>query len=385
MAEQDSSQERTEQPTPKRLADAKKKGQIPRSRDLNSMVITMLAAVSFLGFGSSMGHQFEAMLIDGLTLDRQDVFDVTAMQVSFAQGIFDGLILIGPFLLIMFVAALIAPISIGGWSFSWEALQPKLEKMDPIKGVKRIFSAKSLMELVKSIAKFVLITGVATAVIWVQAAEFFQLGHEPLKPALAHAASLVGWGFVLVSVALIMISVVDVPFQIWDHNRQMRMTMQEVKDEMKDTEGKPEVKGRIRQLQRQLAERRMMEAVPTADVIVTNPTHFAVALKYDQNGRGAPVVVAKGVDLIAMHIRRVGQQHDVTVLEAPPLARALYHTTELDREIPAGLYLAVAQVLAYVYQLKAVQKNGGKKPAPPKTELPDEYKKYSEVEAGSQG
>ena len=173
------------------------------------------------------------------------------------------------------------------------------------------------------------------------------------------------------------IAAIDVPFQIWDHKKQMRMTMQEVKDEMKDTEGKPEVKGRIRQMQRQLAEARMMDAVPDADVVVTNPTHFAVALKYDPENMKAPLVLAKGADFVAVNIRRVASANDILLIETPPLARALYHCTEVGQEIPNGLYVAVAQVLAYVFQLRDVQKNGGEKPTRPEPKVPEEYIKFT--------
>ena len=276
------------------------------------------------------------------------------------------------------VVALLAPLSMGGWSFSFEAIQPKLSKLNPIKGFGRLFSWRSLTELLKALVKFVLVTAVAIGVIWLQMGEFIQLGSESLQPGLAHAGELLTTAFLYVSAALILIAAVDVPFQIWDHNKQMRMTHQEVRDEMKDTEGKPEVRSRIRQLQREISQRRMMEAVPKADVVVTNPTHFAVALKYDPKKMRAPVVLAKGADLIALNIRKVAEENNITRIEAAPLARALYHSTEIGQAIPQGLYLAVAQLLAYVFQLKAVQKNGGKKPAPPPMEVPDEFKKYTE-------
>jgi flagellar biosynthetic protein FlhB len=294
---------------------------------------------------------------------------------------FDALWLLLPFFFLVAAAALLAPMALGGWAFSFEALQPKLSKLDPVKGLKRVFSAKGLMELVKAFAKFALVAAVAMTVIWVQMGDFLQLGNESLHSALAHAGHLFATAFLYVSAALILIAMADVPFQIWDHNKQMRMTKQEVKDEMKDTEGKPEVKARLRQLQREMANARMMEQVPQADVVVTNPTHFAVALKYDQLRMRAPLVVAKGADLVAANIRRVAAENKVLLVETPPLARALYHSTEMGQEIPEGLYVAVAQVLAYVYQLKTVQKNGGKKPTRPKPDIPEAYRKYADMGA----
>ncbi len=190
-----------------------------------------------------------------------------------------------------------------------------------------------------------------------------------LEPAIARGLSMLGWAAVILTSTLIVLALFDVPFQLWDHKRQLKMTQQEVRDELKETEGRPEVRGRIRQLQREMAQRRMMEEVPKADVIVTNPTHFAVALRYDADRMRAPIVVAKGADLVAANIRRVGREHDVPLVEAPLLARAIYFSTELEAPIPAGLYLAVAQLLAYVFQLKAYREFGGDIPQPP-DELP---------------
>jgi flagellar biosynthetic protein FlhB len=273
----------------------------------------------------------------------------------------------------LFVVALLVPASIGGWSFSTKSLAPNLEKLDPIKGLGRIFGWRGLMELAKALAKFLLIAAVAGALIMYMAPQLLQLGDEPLRRALAHAGGILGLSFVVLSAALIVIAAVDVPFQLWQHAKQLRMTRQEVKDEFKETEGRPEVKGRIRQLQREMAQRRMMEEVPKADVVVTNPTHFAVALKYDRK-MNAPKVVAKGVDLVAANIRGIAEQHEITMFEAPPLARALYYSTDLGQEIPAGLYVSVAQVLAYVYQLKTAHGAGETAPAPPADlPVPDEF------------
>lgn len=191
------------------------------------------------------------------------------------------------------------------------------------------------------------------------------LGSEPLRSGLAHTAHIVGWSFLAVSSVLVLIAAVDVPFQLWDHSNKLKMTKQEVKDEQKQTEGNPEVKGRIRAVQRQMSQQRMMADIPTADVVVTNPTHYAVALRYDQEGSGAPVVVAKGADLIAGQIRKVAAANEVAIVEAPPLARALYFNTDIGQEIPAGLYVAVAQLLAYIYQLKHMDTTGREEPAPP--------------------
>lgn len=377
MAEEETGQERSEEPTAKRRDEARKKGQVPRSRELNTMMVMAVAAVGLYTMGHSMLVDLSALITQHLQPGRSQIFDQRAGLSLLYRALVDAFWLLLPFFGLVMLAALLAPMSIGGWAFSFEALQPKLSKLDPIKGLKRVFSAKGLMELIKAFVKFMLVSAVAVAVIRHQFWEFINLGNEDVANALHHTASLVGIGFVYVTCALILIALVDVPFQMWDHNKQMRMTKQEVRDEMKDTEGKPEVRARIRQLQREMANARMMDAIPDADVIVTNPTHFAVALKYDQGVDRAPVVLAKGADLIALRIREIAAEHGIMRVETAPLARALYHTTEIGQEIPHGLYVAVAQILAYVYQLKTVQKNGGEIPSQPEPDIPDAFKKYA--------
>jgi len=376
MAESETGQERSEEPTSKRLEDARKKGQIARSRDFNTMIIIALAALALLFMGQRMVVDLGGLMSHYFQPSRAEIFDPMGVINWLYASILDGVWLLVPFLALMLVAAIFAPIMIGGWAFSWEAVAPKLSKLNPLKGIKRIFSAKGLMELVKAMAKFFLVAAVALVVIWVNVNAYLALGNMPIEAALVASGELIAWAFLLVTIALMIIAAIDVPFQIWDHKKQMKMTLQEVKDEMKDTEGKPEVKSKVRQLQRQMAEARMMDAVPEADVVITNPTHFAIALKYDPDTMKAPLVLARGADVMAGNIRRVAAANEILILEAPPLARALYHTTDIGQEIPHGLYVAVAQVLAYVFQLRDVQKNGGKKPSRPKPDVPEEFQKY---------
>lgn len=375
---QESGQERTEEPTAKRQADSKKKGQIARSRDFNTMAIVALAAAGLLIMGGRFTDGLSEIMTTGLTPTRTQIFDPEHLVTLFMGTILDALLLISPFLALMFVAALFAPILIGGWAFSWESLTPKFSKLNPISGFKKMFSLKSMVELLKTMAKFILVTAVAITVFGSQIDSFLKLGSQSIGMSISHAGELFGWGFLLLSIALVIIAAIDVPFQIWDHLRQMKMTLQEVKDEMKDSEGRPEVKGRIRQLQREIAERRMLEDVPQADVVITNPEHFAVALKYDQISGKAPMVVAKGVDIIAASIRKVAIHNDVTLVEAPPLARAIFYNAEIGDEIPESLYLAVAQILAYVFHLKTANEQGTDAPEVPKTTLPDEYKQFTD-------
>lgn len=372
MADQ-GAMDKTEQATPKRLREAREKGQIARSRDLNSLLLLLAASGGFLVFGENMVGGMARQMQSGFTQTRQSLFDTTTMQHFMGQVLGDVLQAFAPFLGLLFVAALLAPMSLGGWSFSPKALTPKLGKLNPGKGLGRIFSRRAPVEAFKAFAKFAVVAIVSAILLYNSAGVIFMLGSEPLLQGMAHMARIVGWSFLGMSSVLILIAAVDVPFQLWDHASKLKMSKQEIKDEQKQTEGNPEVKGRVRAVQRQIAQQRMMGDVPTADVVVTNPTHFAVALRYDQQANGAPRIVAKGADLIAAQIRKVAGAHDVAIVEAPPLARALYFNAEIGQEIPAGLYVAVAQLLAYVYQLKAVRTTGQETPVlPDDLPIPDE-------------
>ncbi|MCW9058319.1 MAG: flagellar biosynthesis protein FlhB [Gammaproteobacteria bacterium] len=374
MAQQDDGQERTEEATPKRLEDARKKGQIARSRELNTMAMLLLGALGLMGMAPFMIGRMEALFRTGLSLSREAVFDPWAMIDIFSISIMEGIALVMPFMVLMLVTALLAPMALGGWSFSVDAMAPKFEKLNPLKGLKRIFALRGLVELVKALAKFLLIGGVGALLLVHYMPHFNGLAYETVPQALAHAGSILGWSFLILSLSLMVIAAIDVPFQIWDHAKNLKMTRQEIKDEYKTTEGKPEVKAQIRRMQQELAQGRMMSEVPKADVVITNPTHFAVALKYDPKNMRAPLVVAKGADLIASQIRTVATANGVPLFEAPPLARAIYYSTDIDREVPAGLYLAVAQVLAYVYQLRTARRKGGFEPhRPVDLPVPDEF------------
>ncbi len=376
MAEENKDgQEKTEQPTPKREQDAKKKGQIARSRELNTMAITLIGGIALVSMSQHMGSGLWDIMSSNFTIPRADMYDPMAMLRRLAQAIEDGLLMLLPFFLVVVVVAILSSISLGGIAISGDALTPKLSKLNPIKGMKRVFSLKGLLELLKALAKFLLVGG-ATALILSQTLDdFLLLGQMELQQAVAHMGSIIGWSFIMIASTLILIAAIDVPFQMWDHKKQLKMTQQEVREEMKETEGRPEVRGHIRNLQREMAQRRMMEAVPQADVIVTNPTHFAVALRYDQDKMLAPKVVAKGRDLVATNIRRVATEHTVPIIESPLLARAIYFNAELGETIPAGLYLATAKILAYVFQLRTYRKDGMERPQEPSDlPIPDEFK-----------
>jgi len=363
----DSGQEKTEDPTPKREEQAREKGQVARSRELSTMLVLFSAVMAASILGSSIGNGMMDLISNLLAISRETIFNPAAMVSSLSYAILDALKVIAPFFFVMVVAAIVGPISLGGINFSTKALSFKWEKLDPIKGTKRIFAVKGLVELIKALAKFVIIATVALTFLYFNRDDLIALGSIPLEKGISNAMDIMLWAFLALSSALIIVAVIDVPFQLWDHKKQIKMTRQEVKDESKDSEGNPEVRGHVRQLQREMAQRRMMEDVPDADVVITNPEHYAVALKYDQSSPQAPIVVAKGVDFVALKIRAVANNHDVMILEAPPLARSIYHTTEISEEIPAGLYLAVAQILAYVYQLR--KKTYGDKGAPKKPDV----------------
>jgi len=365
-------QERTEQATPKRLREAREKGQVPRSKELNSMALLMAGAGGFLLMGETVLTGMQDILSNGLAIENVRNMDKYSVVEILGSTLVQSLLVVAPIFLLLTVVVIMTPVGLGGWSFSTKAISFKWEKIDPIKGVGRIFAWRGLMELVKVLAKFGLVAAISAMILWSLIDEILGLGAESLKPALAHVANLCGWSFLASSSALILIAAIDVPFQLWQHAKQLKMTKQEVKDEAKETDGRPEVKGRIRALQQELSQRRMMEAVPEADVVITNPTHYAIALRYDQYNMQAPVVVAKGADLVAARIRMLADQHSVAIVSAPPLARALYASTELNHEIPAGLYVAVANVLSYVYQLNAIGTGDEMPEQPTDLPIPDE-------------
>ena len=375
MADNENGQEKTEQPSAKRLDDAKRKGQVPRSRELNSMAVTMAGVICLVVMSSSIGGSFSEMMSDGFVLTREQIFDINAMTAQLAEGIGRVFFALIPFFLLVALAAIFSSVALGGFSISAESLSPKLSKLSPLKGMKRVFSPRGLVEMLKAMAKFLFIGGTTVLLLKTTLDKYLALHAMDITPAIQHLSGLIGWSVVLMSATLILIAAIDIPFQLWDHKRQLKMTRQEVRDEMKETEGRPEVKGRVRQLQREMAQRRMMQEVPKADVIVTNPTHYAVALKYDPETMHAPKLLAKGADLVAQNIRKVGSEAKVPVVESPVLARAIYFHTELNTFIPAGLYMAVARLLAYVFQLRAYRTEGGVYPELPEDlSVPEEYR-----------
>lgn len=363
MAEDDG-QERTEDATPRRRQQAREKGQVPRSKELASAAVLILGALALMWFGPQLGEALMEMMRQLFILTREEIFDVSALGIIVFNSI---IIIIWPLLLVLltlFVAGFIGATGLGGISFSWEAARPKLSKMSPIQGISRMFGKQSLVELIKSILKVLLVAGVASYLVISSVDDFYLLHIETFPKNLYHSLDILLNFVLLICCSLLVVLAIDLPFQVWQHNEQLKMTKQEIKDEYKETEGKPEVKGRIRMLQREMAQRRMMSEVPLADVIITNPEHYSVALRYDSKTDRAPVVVAKGSDFLALKIREIAGEYDITIVPAPPLARAIYFSTELDQGIPDGLFAAVAQLLAYVFLLKQYKKGRGRKPKP---------------------
>jgi flagellar biosynthesis protein FlhB len=363
MAENE--QERTEQPTAKRIEKARQEGQVPRSVELNAATVLLATAAGLHFLGASIGVALLDIMRSALSIAPAEALDPgLALSAAWAE-LLRALIVCAPILGLTLIAALVAPLAVGGWNLSFEAVAPNFTRLDPVAGFGRFFSAKGVVELGKAFAKFLVVATIAVAVVRKQSPQLLALGTAPLPAAIAQAASLASDALLAVAGGLVLIAAVDVPWQLRQYSQKLRMTREEIRQELKESEGAPEVRMRIRRTQREIARRRMMHEVPKADVVVVNPTHFAVALRYDDGRMRAPLVVAKGTDLVAARIREIATEHAVPIFEAPPLARALYHSVEIGSEIPATLYVAVAQVLTYIYQLKAARTSGGRPPEPP--------------------
>ncbi len=353
MAENADGQEKTESPTGKKLEDARKKGQVPRSKELGTLLIMMLSAMWFMFLGPSMIEDLVKTTTAGLSFERDHAFDLKkAADLVFAQ-LKTALWMVMPFMIAMLMMAVLSNILVGGWLFSTEVMSPKFSKLNPISGIKRMFSLKALVELLKALLKFVLMSAIAILFLYSTLNELRLLGTIEVIEGMTNAGSLLVQAFLVMSLGLVVIALIDAPYQLWSNAEEMKMTLQEIKDEYKQTEGSPEIKGRIRRMQREMAQRRMMQDVPSADVIITNPEHYAVALQYDATtGDTAPKVLAMGIDFIAAQIRVIAQQNNIQIVRSPALARALYYNSEIGQVIPRSLFTAVAQILATVYQLR---------------------------------
>jgi flagellar biosynthesis protein FlhB len=373
MAEEAQGQDKSEEATPRKREKAREEGQAARSRELNTMTVLVAGSVAVVMFGASLRDALSKIMTgitemaahpDGQMLEALHFATVLAVQATL------------PLLVLVFVVALVSSGAMGGFVFSTKVLGFKASRMNPLTGLQRMFSMKALIELAKAVAKFLLVAGVALAVLHLWSNDLLRLGLKPLPEAMSEGLELVAHTFVALSCSLILIAAVDVPLQLAEFNKQLKMTRQEVRDEMKDSEGRPEVKGRIRRLQQEIARRRMLADIPKADVVITNPEHYSVALQYTATKMNAPRVLAKGADLIAFRIRELATASNVPIVAAPALTRAIYHSTDIGDEVPAPLYVAIAQILAFVYQLKQYRRGAGPAPRPlGDLQVPEEYRR----------
>ncbi len=366
MAEE-SDLEKTEPASEQKLQKARDEGDVPRSRELATCTVLLAGGAGLWTLGGGMMRQLNHTLAAGLTLDRAQIYDFELLSARIAGNLGDLLLAFAPFAGLLFLVALATPALMGGWLFTANSLMPKFSRMNPLTGLGRIISKNSLVELGKAVGKSVVVGVIGYLVISSQIDAVIALSTEPLPSAAAHLGRMMLVTFLAIVGGLVLIAAIDVPYQLWSYANKMMMTRQDVRQEAKESDGNPEIKAKIRQQQREMARRRMMSEIPSADVVVTNPTHYAVALRYADGKMGAPRVVAKGTDVIAARIREIAAEHNIPTLEAPPLARALHQHAELGDQIPESLYTAVAEILAYVYQLRTYKKHGGMQPV-----LPDE-------------
>jgi len=364
--------ERTEPASERRREQAREDGQVARSRELSTLALLLAGGGGLWFMGAGLADRLSVLMRHGMQLDRALAFDPDLMLLRLKQSSIDVLLAFAPLLLLLVLAGIASALLLNGWLFSLKPLLPDFSRLDPLQGLARMASWHGVIEMLKAIGKSVLVGGVAVWAIWHNSGAVLSLAAEPLASGMAHLLQLLGTSFLVMAGSMALIVTIDIPFQIWDHEKKLRMTREEVRQEAKETEGDPQVKAHIRSQQREMARRRMMAEIPKADVVVTNPTHYAVALRYQDGAMRAPRVVAKGAHLLAARIRELAEEHRVPVLEAPPLARALYRHADLGDEIPAVLYAAVAEVLAYVYQLRRHRAGDGPLPRRPEVApLPD--------------
>ena len=370
MAAQDDSFEKSEEPTFKKLEDARKKGQIARSKELTTTLLLLFSAIGLIAIGRGIAEAMYKITERSFTLSRDETYDTKHMFQILEMSVSESAWPLIIFMIIAMIGGIYGSIALGGYNFTWSSAAPKGNRLSPLQGFKRMFGIEALVELLKGIGKVVVISLMAYSALIIFKDEALHLDIELYPVNIFHALDMIEWAFLLLCCGMIPIALLDVPYQSFKHNKEMKMSMQEVKDERKNAEGDPAVKQRVKRIQYQAAASRMMQDVPNADVIVTNPTHYSVAIQYDQFGNRAPVMIAKGLDELAMHIRKIGAAHDVPIIESPALARAIYYSTQVNHEVPQKLFMAVAQILAYVYQLKTYKAGKGKRPKALKKDMP---------------
>jgi len=373
MAESESGGERTEEPSQRRLQEARERGQLPRSRELTNFATMIGGGAALIAVGGSLVSHLSQTMRHGLAIDSASLGNMDSMTAALGDAVASSVVAVLPVFGSLIVLVLLASVALGGWNFSATALTPDFSRLSPLSGIKRLFGLRGLSELGKALLKCVMVGGVCAGIVSWTFRDVLALGHMAPRDAIARGAGLLSWSFVWLCMSLALVAIIDVPLQIFQFKRSLRMTRQELRDESKESDGRPETKQRIRQMQQTLARRRMMHKVPAADVVIVNPTHFAVALKYDPKKMRAPLVLAKGVDLVAQNIRRIAEENRVPVFESPKLARALYRSTDLNKEIPNGLYIAVAQVLSYIFRIRTLNPTAAARMARPDPKVGDEY------------
>jgi flagellar biosynthetic protein FlhB len=372
-AEAEQGGERTEEPSQRRLQDARERGQVPRSRELTNFATMIGGSAALVAIGGSLAACLSKVMRHGLSIDPQRLRNTDGMLSSLGEACVSALTVLLPVFGALIGLILLASLVLGGWNFSMQAMAPDFTRLSPLAGMKRLFGLRGASELGKALLKCAVVGGVCTAVVSWIFRDVLALAHMEPRAAIGRGAGLVSWSFVWLCASLALVAMVDVPLQLFQFKRSLRMTRQELRDEAKESDGRPETKQRIRQMQQTLARRRMMHKVPAADVVIVNPTHFAVALKYDPAKMGAPRVLAKGLDLVALNIRRIAEEHRVPIFESPKLARALYRSTDLNKEIPAGLYVAVAQVLSYIFRVRSMNPTFAARVARPNPQVDGEF------------
>jgi flagellar biosynthetic protein FlhB len=373
MADSEMGGERTEEPSQRRLQEARERGQLPRSRELTIFATMIAGSAALMAVGGTLAGRLSQLMRSGLSIDEKLLRSTDSMSASLGAAAINAVVALAQVFVALIALALLASVVLGGWNFSPRAMAPDFSRLSPLSGIKRVFGLHGVSELGKALLKCLLVGGVCAAIIAWTFGDVLSLGRMSARAAIGRGAGLLSWSFVWLCASLALVAIVDVPLQILQFKRALRMTRQEVRDEAKELDGRPETKQRIRQMQQTLARRRMMHKVPSADVVIVNPTHFAVALKYDPKKMRAPRVLAKGVDLVAQNIRRIAEEHRVPVFESPRLARALYGSTDLNKEIPNGLYVAVAQVLSYIFKIRTLNPTAAARMARPDPKVGDEY------------
>jgi flagellar biosynthesis protein FlhB len=373
MAESEMGGERTEEPSQRRLQEARERGQIPRSRELTNFATMIGGSAALMAIGGTVAAHLSQLMRRSLIIDEKSLHTTDSMAKSLGDAGISAVTAILPVFGALVCMVLLASVLLGGWNFSTKALTPDFSRLSPLSGIKRLFGLHGVSELAKALLKCLVVSAVCAAIVSSIFGDVLALGAMAPRAAISRGAGLLSWAFVWLCASLALVAIVDVPLQIFQFKRALRMTRQELRDESKEMDGRPETKQRIRQMQQTLARRRMMHKVPTADVLIVNPTHFAVALKYDPKKMRAPVVLAKGVDLVAQNIRRIAEEHRVPVFESPKLARALYRSTDLNKEIPSGLYAAVAQILSYIFRVRTLNPTIAARVVRPNPTVGDEY------------